>query len=962
MRRLEARLDETSAYQACASLQPPLGPLARAPCVVRRTAGNGLDPLSRRPLLDQIRWMLDRSADGATLKSAYEYVAAHAGELPPPAAELAAGALLHGEALARGDAGLLIDALDHAQRSVELAPRSPAASFNRALILADLGLCRQARQDFRAVLTAESDPGWRAEALARLEQLPCQPGAARAPGPDAWFRMAVEEKLGAWGGGIADSVVAATERTEIGLLGAKLAAAGDPFVTRLAAELDRSAPDREYAAAVANLVAGRAAFAAGRYQAATPLLAVAAAQLEGRRSVLVPWCRIWRAGLAIRSGDWQAVDALVASDAAMFADAGPRIEGQRLWALGLARLRQGKLALALAHFTKAEAVLDRAGYREATASIRTLRAETLARLGLAVESWRPRVAAIRELQSPQPLFTLHNALVEGAELADRTRAPALADALIAEARLLAEEQSDRTNRVEATLFAAEIWQHRGERARAESTFRDAQGEASRIEEITVARIFGAAAALGLWKSAERDSPRVEPLLSVLRFYTGHGPAWQEIDAERALARWHVGVGDVLAAERDLARAAAVAARQGDAVQDDQRTSAQARELLADRVRLAFAARAPRRALDLFDTAGEAAAAGARTAIDPRLTAGRPEVVLALLPLENQVAWWRLADGRLESGLAPFGSWRIAEGEGRRQTPEQLARTYQALLGTPLAGIAPERPLALVVGPALRGVPFAALRNPASGAHLIEERAIRFHESVHEAIEMLDQPQATSTRRDWRAVAVGAPQLEPALSSLFEPLPRAGQEAQDVAGLYGPGSRALVGTAATATAVRTALAGADVLHLAVHGVAGGGSASRSLALASEPGVEGGGLTAPGDLLGPHAEPRLVVLSVCSSLGGGEGPGSAVGLAQAFVSRHVPATVGTLWPLEDGLLAKLTLAFHRGLIAGLSASEALRTAQREAIAKGGDEGCCGWAALQLIGDLPPTAIASVKEKEH
>src|SRR5262245_10248141 len=82
-RRLEARLEETSAYRACTSLQPPVGPLARAPCVPLRSQDRAAgDPLKERQPLDQIRWMLDRFADGATLRAASEYLAVHADELP----------------------------------------------------------------------------------------------------------------------------------------------------------------------------------------------------------------------------------------------------------------------------------------------------------------------------------------------------------------------------------------------------------------------------------------------------------------------------------------------------------------------------------------------------------------------------------------------------------------------------------------------------------------------------------------------------------------------------------------------------------------------------------------------------------------------------------------------------------------------------------------------------------------
>jgi len=119
-------------------------------------------------------------------------------------------------------------------------------------------------------------------------------------------------------------------------------------------------------------------------------------------------------------------------------------------------------------------------------------------------------------------------------------------------------------------------------------------------------------------------------------------------------------------------------------------------------------------------------------------------------------------------------------------------------------------------------------------------------------------------------------------------------------------------------------------------AGGGSASGGWLRASE--------IAPSRL-----DARLAVLASCRSAGGpvisGEG---VIGLTGAFLSAGVPAVVATLWPVDDRATERLMRSFYVGLSQGLTASAALRRAQRSLQADARTSHPFYWAGFVLVGD--------------
>ncbi len=172
------------------------------------------------------------------------------------------------------------------------------------------------------------------------------------------------------------------------------------------------------------------------------------------------------------------------------------------------------------------------------------------------------------------------------------------------------------------------------------------------------------------------------------------------------------------------------------------------------------------------------------------------------------------------------------------------------------------------------------------------------------------------------------------------LPHVDAELQAVARAFGGRARVFSGQAATQAALRTALPGQDVLHLACHAQFRADNPSFSaLELAD------GGLT----LLDAQRLPvagMLVALSACETGLSHIAPGDELlGLVRGFVLAGAPTVLASLWMVDDASTARLMRGFYSRLAAGARPAAALRAAQL-ALA---DEGAhpFHWAAFALHG---------------
>ncbi|MGH9126470.1 MAG: CHAT domain-containing protein, partial [Acidimicrobiales bacterium] len=174
------------------------------------------------------------------------------------------------------------------------------------------------------------------------------------------------------------------------------------------------------------------------------------------------------------------------------------------------------------------------------------------------------------------------------------------------------------------------------------------------------------------------------------------------------------------------------------------------------------------------------------------------------------------------------------------------------------------------------------------------------------------------------------------------LPAAVEEVDQLAALYGRADR-LVGSAATAPAVLSALERAAVAHLAAHGTFRADSPMFSSVLLAD-----GPLTVY-DLERLRRAPDTVVVAACdaavSAVRTGDG---LLGTGAALIGLGVRSVVAPVMPVPDHATVPIMVALHRHLLAGDTPAEALANAQA------GQDPAVG-AALICIGcdDRPSTA---------
>ena len=254
------------------------------------------------------------------------------------------------------------------------------------------------------------------------------------------------------------------------------------------------------------------------------------------------------------------------------------------------------------------------------------------------------------------------------------------------------------------------------------------------------------------------------------------------------------------------------------------------------------------------------------------------------------------------------------------------------LSTPFVGIVPHGVLHLL--------PFAALRGKEPD-HFLGEDYTLFHLPTVSALPLIQQKHKAA-RGELLALAQGH-------AAGLAPLRYAEKEAQAVAELFG--TSALVGGAATETALRERAANAGMLHIAAHGQLNAVTPLFSrLVLAIDDDLE---TTRDGSLEVREIygldlkKASLVVLSACQTQLGAQSRGDdVVGLSRAFIYAGSPAVLASLWSVDDVATAKLMIAFYRKLKEGLGGAAALRAAQAETRREHPDP--YYWASFVLTGD--------------
>jgi len=274
-----------------------------------------------------------------------------------------------------------------------------------------------------------------------------------------------------------------------------------------------------------------------------------------------------------------------------------------------------------------------------------------------------------------------------------------------------------------------------------------------------------------------------------------------------------------------------------------------------------------------------------------------------------------------------------------------------------------RRLIVVPHGVLTYLPFAALRNPATGRWLAEETELG---------HLPDATMLASGERGRRGAPGGSAREPPVRGAVFAPLPArlpaTRGEARAVAAALAGGASLATGERATEAAVRAALAGEGIVHIASHAEMNAVNPLYSeIRLASATAVDE---TRPGRQAGPPRDPAndgrlevhelfelsigspLVFLSGCETgLGAGWSSSYAAGedfatLERGLLEAGTGNVVATLWRIEDESAAVFASRFYEEL-AGADPATALAGAQRAMIADARYAHPFHWAAYRVAG---------------
>jgi CHAT domain-containing protein len=299
-----------------------------------------------------------------------------------------------------------------------------------------------------------------------------------------------------------------------------------------------------------------------------------------------------------------------------------------------------------------------------------------------------------------------------------------------------------------------------------------------------------------------------------------------------------------------------------------------------------------------------------------------------------------------------------------ETEANLRHLYDLLIA-PIADLLPTDPEQSVVfmpQEELFLVPFAALKAP-DGQYLIENHTVLTSPSI-QVFGLATEAKAARVRANGGATAtrnpliVGNPTM-PSVTFLSEggsfqdvrlsPLPGAQREAEAISGFLQ--TPALLGSEATKAAVQQRMAGADVIHLATHGLLEYGDPQQTGtrdfpgAIALAPGSSDDGLLTAAEILQMDLQANLAILSACDTGRGRITGDGVVGLSRAFVAAGVPSIIVSLWAVDDAATADLMVAFYDHWQQSGDKAQALRQAMLTTMAQHPDPRL--WSAFTLIG---------------
>ncbi len=900
----------------------------------------------------------------------------------------------------------MLRALDAIERAFARESTRPSILYNRALILQRLYMLASADLAWKRYLAVERDPTWRAEAEAHARRLEAavdtvswksllrSPPAHMNAGARADIAARVRRSpqaarefgfplLGEWGTALERGELARAARLlalarEIGAAARALGL--DQSVSLAVSAIDAAAGDslrlRELSRGHVELERGYGLYNQALEARAAPFFERAERALRAAGSPAARWAAFYGAAAALNNvkyanGDRRLRDLLAESELEE-----PALVGKTLWALGLSQLRRGSYESAGRLYRQATPYIVRAREAENEGAVAVLLAEDLTLAGRPTDGQAEAFRALRMLSPFRRSTYLNSQLTIVASYA---RSEGLGYAALAVAdEMVGVAMGIERPKTKALALCARMRHLIALRrlAHAQADLEQATSWAEKIEPGPGGDRVRAQVQLALGQVTRIRDPRAAiPLLAkAVATYSSFGEELYLPTALYEAALAARAVGKRAQARSWLLRAIEHVERQRASFKGTEDRAAfyeTVENVFDEMIGIEMEEGRPeagfrmleRGRIHAWSAEGRQASstdAGAIPASLAGIGASLPEDMLfveyALLP-ESIVIWTASRRGTKhhtvrvprESVAALVEEFRRGASVSSPASAAARARLFDLLvrpLGRELGGI---RQLTIVPDRELYRLPFAALWDRRAGRYVVERYRVRTVPSaafyVTAAAKETRGPAGAGS-----ALVVGNPNLDPALASTLPRLPGAAREARVVAGLY-PGSVRLSGPAARRDSVVKLMPAHSIFHFSGHAVFNADKPELSyLALAPDRSGTGGILSAReiGGL--SLSNVKVVVLSACSSLSPrASRTGAIAGLAYSFLRAGAPATISTLWDVDDGTTRELVVRFHRLLAAGTPAAEALRQAQIEALKSAQAERSApeSWAAFIYTG---------------
>ena len=887
-------------------------------------------------------------------------------------------------ALAERDQQLLpmLKALDAIERAMACDSTLSVVLFNRALILERLYLLRDAERAWTRYTAAERRMPWRAEGEARLQLVRARLGTDARP--EAIDSLAARDDSSArhelrarverwpegardasfalfreWGSAVqrGDSTGAAIALRRARTIGEILGAMNADQTVLLAVRTleSRRRDSRELAA----LARAHVEFADGLDENFTwaqneAVAALARAQLPLRHagSPLAQWAALYRAASEIFRGHYAIADQLLHDVQRTARPDQPAVAGKALWLLGVSQLLRGAYDVANHRYREARPFFEKAGEPENLGAISYLLAEGLEFSGQIPAGQSEALLGLRLLAPFRRSSHLNNHLTTVAAYA---RADGLSHAALAvmdEVLDVAPTLNRPKDIAFARVFRAKDLIALGRLNAARAELDEALRWVDKVgvgpgHDRTLADVL---LVRGEIERAEDPQAALRTLAHVASVYRG-----LKLDGDFAEALYQEAEAALAAGNEVDARA-----RLQEAIDAIERQSAsfgspETRAMLYETVervfdatiRIELANRKSDSAFAYLERGRVAAwAPDARVAIGNGRTPASLTRIRELLPADAVFVEYALLPDTLAMWVVSSRGSRPYAVAVRRDSVAQLVDQFTREMGDPAVDTASARArlfdllvapfvhelgsvkeIAVVADRDLARVPFAALWNRETGRYVLEDYRVR---TLPSAAFLVAASRAASPESRSSALVIGNPKLDAASAAELPPLPGAFREAEQVARRYGR-PQLLTGAEASRDRVLELLPKYGVFHFAGHAVANGDQPELSyLALGSQRSDENGTLRA-----GEIAKLRLsnlqiVVLSACSTLNPRRSRmGAIAGLAYSFLRAGAPATVSTLWDVDDAVTTELVVSFHNRFAGGMPPAEALRLAQQDAL---------------------------------